>query len=1735
MDMRKFLLLLLSLFPAIAFSQINFTDSTNKLEITTLRSGAPMGVVDMNNDGLDDIVCLDNRRMLYIQYQMPGTDTFAARFITDLGSSMWSLCVADADRNGFNDIFTGGAYNNLHLVKANNAGAAYSTTVISGPPIFLQGSNFADIDNDGAPDVFACHDDGLSVPFRNDGMGNLSVDYTLINPATAIPSDNSGNYGSVWTDYDNDGDLDLYISKCRLGVDDPTDPRRLNMLFQNDGNNNYVEAAAQANLQPFSQSWAADFADIDNDGDMDCFVINHESHNTLHRNNGNGSFVDITLATGLIPALVGVGAGIQAKFADFDNDGYVDLLFTSLGNEHALLRNNRNNTFSTAPTPFPGTPGRIHSATVGDLNNDGFLDVYAGFGNSYNQPSNESDRLYINNGNANHYFKARLKGVASNINGIGARLELYGDWGRQVREIRSGESYGIMASYTAHFGLGSATAIDSLIIRWPSGNTDFLIGLPADTTLFIQEGDFCLPYSSFQSSSLGLTASFEASGDVGATEWLWDFGDGQSGSGQQASHSYAEEGSYTVCLSTDGACGQSQICREIMIFCISPLSNFDFAADGLDISFEDQSPGTPTAWEWSFGDGGVSTEQNPNHGYDMPGNYFVCLTASNECGTSTICEFIQAACGNVTTAFDFDADGLTVQFTDFSSAGTTDWDWDFGDGAASDEKNPLHHFPRTGTYEVCLDIVGVCGQGQYCRTVEVSCPPPVARFTTVADELSITFQDSTANMPTGWQWDFGDGGASAAQNPVHTYEAPGAYTVCLETSSPCGEGGTCREIIVTCNPPEAGFIYTNEELAATFTDTSTNQPDTLLWIVGGLDSISGPILQYQFDSAGAYEICLYAASICGRAQTCRMVEIRCAALQPGFAYQADGLRLNFADTSTATATAWLWDFGDGNTSTLQNPSHSYVLPGDYEVCLLIENSCGDTSITCQPLSVSCPPPQAGFGFQSSMLFLTLSDTSSGGPTQWQWDLGDGNTSSQQNPQHTYAEPGTYEVCLTASSSCGSSQSCAEVEISCAEPVAGFGIQIDGLTINLTDTSQNAPSQWLWSFGDGNDGHSQNPQHTYAEPGAYVICLLASSICGSGQACRQVVVDCNAPQAAFSYQADELALTFTDQSANSPASWQWDFGDGATSQEANPQHTYALPGNYQVCLRVSSVCGSTETCRTTVVSCAAPQPSFTFQPDELTLSFTGQATHAPEQWLWTFGDGSSSEEPNPQHTYAMPGAYQVCLQASSLCGANINCQVVEAGCTPPQSAFSYNANGLAVGFTDNSQPLAGQWSWNFGDGTTSSQPNPQHTYAAPGTYTACLVASTICGSTQSCQTLSLSCAPPVAGFSYSAAQLAVNFTDLSSNTPTQWLWDFGDGATSTAASPAHTFSLPGAYQVCLTASSVCGSAQNCQEITVTCFAPQANFTVAAQELTLSFTDISTNNPTAWLWAFGDGATSTERNPAHTYQFPGNYLVCLSVSSPCGNTQRCEMVAAGCTPPQAGFGFTADNLAISFQDASSAGAVAWLWDFGDGSGSTQANPQHTYNQPGSYEVCLTVSNLCGSTQSCTTITASCAVPEAGFSISRQGLLIFFSDISTNDPDTWFWDFGDGATSTQANPSHTYEAPGVFEACLVVSNSCGSDTICQEVETMTTGLGGPPAGGLRLSIYPNPSSGPAQLLVEAPNNGAYHWELFNSLGQRAAAGKGQAGQSLPLDLTPYGSGVYWVRVRMGSYRGVSRVVRQ
>jgi hypothetical protein len=547
------LLLLLFIGHNALFSQISFYNANDRIGNPDFHSGVAIGVADMNNDGLDDIVRLSESRVLNLEFQQAGNQKFENLVVEQVSNqSQWSLVVGDVNNDGFNDLICGGRYDGVKLLTSLDEASDFEMSFLPEDDLFMQASNMVDINNDGYIDYFACHDDAESRIWRNDSTGHFVPADDWIDMSTVPASDNSGNYGSIWTDFDHDGDIDLYIAKCRQGVNNPSDPRRINALYVNDGNGNFTEQAEAANLKIGAQSWTADFQDIDNDGDYDCFVTNHDAPSMLLENDGSGVFTDITEGSGIS---IG-GLPIQGVMRDFDNDGFVDIIVA--GSAHFLYRNNGDKTFTEVEDIFDDND--MESFAIGDLNHDGFLDVYGGYAEIYTTPSNIDDVLWLNKGNEEHHFVAvRLVGQQSNSNGIGARIEIYGEWGIQVREVRAGESYGIMNSMTQHFGLGTAELIDSMIIRWPSGQIDQFEDVAADQFVTVVEGSCISPVAQVtvegetticDGDEVLLTAS-------GGSAYLWNTGETTQSILADAA------GGYTAIVSDSSACSSNTPMVEI--------------------------------------------------------------------------------------------------------------------------------------------------------------------------------------------------------------------------------------------------------------------------------------------------------------------------------------------------------------------------------------------------------------------------------------------------------------------------------------------------------------------------------------------------------------------------------------------------------------------------------------------------------------------------------------------------------------------------------------------------------------------------------------------------------------------------------------------------------------------------------------------------------------------------------------------------------------------------------------------------------------------------------------------------------------------------------------------------------------------------------------------------------------------------------------------------------------------
>lgn len=468
------------------FAQVSFTNANSNLLVTDIHSGCPTAVVDVNGDGLDDIVRLDQAHMLYIDYQRPGLP-FSHVFIGDFGGGpawAWGMCVADVDHNGYKDVVAGGAGPAVKIYKLNYNGTGGTLYNLPASNFFVQNINFADINEDGWEDIFACDDNAENHIWLNNGNGNFTesdiIDFDVTN------TDDSGNYGSVFTDFDNDHDMDLYIAKCRQAVNDPDDGRRIDVLFVNDGNNNFTSSAAAYGLADSAQTWTANFADIDNDGDLDVLQTDYDVPASLLENDGTGHMTNITAGSGFSLNII----PIQSVMEDFDNDGFVDILVT--GSDYQFFHNNGDKTFTEVPGIFGSD--NMESFAIGDLNHDGKTDVYASYAYIYTSPSGTDDVYWMNTTANNHHFiTLNLIGTSSNAGALGARAIIYGPWGKQIREVHAGESYGTCNTANLHFGTGSAASIDSIVVNWPSGATTTILNPAVDQFITIRENECTTP------------------------------------------------------------------------------------------------------------------------------------------------------------------------------------------------------------------------------------------------------------------------------------------------------------------------------------------------------------------------------------------------------------------------------------------------------------------------------------------------------------------------------------------------------------------------------------------------------------------------------------------------------------------------------------------------------------------------------------------------------------------------------------------------------------------------------------------------------------------------------------------------------------------------------------------------------------------------------------------------------------------------------------------------------------------------------------------------------------------------------------------------------------------------------------------------------------------------------------------------------------------------------------------
>lgn len=1054
------------------------------------------------------------------------------------------------------------------------------------------------------------------------------------------------------------------------------------------------------------------------------------------------------------------------------------------------------------------------------------------------------------------------------------------------------------------------------------------------------------------------------------------------------------------------------------------------------VQFLNQSSPVGTA-SWDFGDGGAkSTIWNPTRSFNRPGAFIVTLTVTFPDGQVSSTQHTVNVYNRPNVVFSTTpitgCTPLNVTFTDQSTPGDgtiSSINWDFGDGNGATGTTASHSYERGGSIvatSIVTNSFGCTSSG--AQTLQIN-PTPQVSFTSnnrggCRTPVTVNFTNTTTLNTVGappavtYLWDFGDGTTSADQHPSHDYTANGSYTV---------------------------------RLTATTADGCT-----------------------QTFSATDY--------------------IVVATAQANFAIEESlctGSNLTFTNTTQPAPVSATWTFSDGTVQNTVNAVKSFPTSGTYSVTLRSITSDGCEATVSRNFTINTAPtvnfsmlPAGACSVPVNVQFTT----SGTGANAWAWTFGDGGTSTLQNPLHNYTAEGTYNVKVVASSAAGCKDSAVN-SITIQRPALAItGTNRGCIPLNAsfgtTIVSPEPVVSYAWDFGDGTTSNLPNPTHLYSVQGRYVVTLVITTQSGCTQtatygvsAGRPLVPDFSVDK---TNGCQPTVFNFTNLTpvAAGGVQYQWlfeeNFGNAGTSTVRNPSYVFNTIGMHDVTLTVINNGCSQSITKTNLIETFPPVADFLVStadcnnPFERTFTDNSNWGTGPVgTYLWDFGDGTTSTIPSPTHTWAADGTYTVSLTVSNGTCTSSHSVTVRIITNKPVIYATPNVVclGSAVTFSTDPIPPANisSFIWNFGDGRTgTSTKTPVVTYRNAGDYDVTFTIRDVNGCQRVSDPIRVVVNGSVSRFTIAPRQCKdepITFTDQSTtrtgNSIVSWTFDFGDGSapvvyTTQPVNITHTYSVINTYPVTLTVRDNTGcensSTQNVVIANISAsFGARSN--IACLNVPFQFENSSVTEPLTYAWTFGDGGTSTDKDPAHVYTAPGTYTVTLDVTGATGCTAHTETtnflrvpnpVADFTFPPVAGD--ICPPVKVQFTNRSS-DYVRTSWSFGDGSASDEENPLHNYIRPGTFPVTLTVYSEGG----CASPVAGpkdivISGPDGSFSVTPEsGCWPLTATMTAVSPTAqrFIWDFGDGysvRTTTPVSPAYTYQKEGVYYPVVLLEDQRG-----------------------------------------------------------------------------------------------------
>jgi gliding motility-associated-like protein len=1164
------------------------------------------------------------------------------------------------------------------------------------------------------------------------------------------------------------------------------------------------------------------------------------------------------------------------------------------------------------------------------------------------------------------------------------------------------------------------------------------------------------------------------SNQTAGTRFIWNFGDGQflnTTNQNSVLHTYKKGGKYRVLLSVFGANG----CRgdTAMWLNIGVAKNFSVSSalncigDSAQIVQYNRYYDTVSAgynyWSdplraaagkeqvlYDLGDGNGFKDigPNPKISYPFPGSYPISMAVRDSAGCwDTILSYYTIRYSGIYAGFTLPDDSiLCAQTLDLKSAATTvdstvmkglagdfikSYTWDFGSKyAKSFIANPRRYF-AIGNYTIKLKVENSSG----CKdsiTKDLVLIGPNAKFDFVGDSvgcepLSINFKNQSTNA-SDYIWQFNDKSKSAFgtdqdTNIVFSYR---------------GQGTFYPQLI-------ARGLFTKNGISQVCDDI---YPDTSL-------SFKRSVTVWELP-------------------------------KPEFIWKTDCSNsttsfTNRSTISTGSIVSLKWDFGDGTTSTSQNPVHTYADTGFYKIVLHVvsDHGCEDSLVRTVVVSV---PPFANFRFNqvcegTISAFTDSSIAFNDKIYLWNWDFGDATGSNLKNPGKLYAKDTVYSVKLKVTNVAGCSDSIVKTLTVYSKPKPSFTFTTvcDQTAMNFANSSSSKQTinQVLWDFGDTDTASSWNSNHTYATSGTYTVKLVLSTVWGCKDSALNKFpvypnpiagIDINQKQQCFRYHN----FVFTDSSKilSGNIYTNWDFGDGKTDTFQSLNHKYVNDGNFSVRLIAISNFNCRDTAYDSVSVYTMPQAKFTIDQKEqcfrnniFTFTDTGKISNGTFTRVWEFGDATGAVNNPTTHSYSDTGIFAPTLILTSNFGCKDTFRSSVQLWPMPVSSFVINDTGQCLNnnsflFTNTSKIAWGNLSydWFLGDGTTSNSDSTiLHSYSNDSFFSIKLAVTSSKGCIDSIRKIVLVHSMPQVSFTIADSLQCLsgnqfNFTNTSriAKGSLTYKWNFGDANRSAVTNPIHTYTNFGTYDITLEALSDFGCIDSTkQSVTiypmpvVKPFSNSAGACINNQSLQFFDSSIISSGTLTRRWDFGDSTTSTLQNPLKTFALAKVYRVWLYQNSDKGCIDSTALDIDIFPKPLPSFSandtdqcLNGNNFIFRNTGSIASGSVNSTWFFGDGGSSMNFMGFHSYAGPGNYRVNLVSQSNNGCIDSFVRQVVVYPMPVVTFTTNlneqciRGNQFVFTnnSNISNGTLDH-YWTFGDTGTSKSVSPKYVYPQIGSY----------------------------------------------------------------------------------------------------------------